>query len=53
MVYISGTFAPPLFRALGNIPAGGIIKQFFYALYADLLIMDKVPEAPDPFYVIF
>ena len=53
MIYISGTFAPPLFGALSNIPAGGIIKQFFYALYADLLIMDKVSETPDPFYVIF
>jgi hypothetical protein len=53
MIYISGTFASPLFRALSNIPAGGIIKQFFYALYTDLLIMDKVSETPDPFYVIF
>ena len=53
MIYIGGTFVFSLFRAPGDVPAGGVIKQFFYALYTDLLVMDKVPQTSDPFYIVF
>lgn len=53
MVYECGAFTPALLGTFCNLPAGSIVEKFLYSFYADLLIMDQVPEAPDPFDIIF
>jgi len=42
-----------LIRACGDLPAGRVLKKLLDAFNAYLFDMDKIPDTPQPFNIIF
>ena len=42
----------PFIRAIGNLPAGSVMQEFFDPFDTDFFIMDEIPDTKKPFDVI-
>jgi len=52
-VYQGRAFALSVIGAVSDLPARCIFEELFNPLYADLLYMDEVPYASEPFNIVF